>query len=551
MAIGRIRKATRHIARYREIFSTLVRYGLADWASRVDYELAKDLLQRQAPPELLSLSTPERIRRALMELGPTFIKFGQVLSVRPDLVGVALADELKLLQTSVTPDPAFEVERTIEAGLGKPLRELFSSFEAEPVASASIGQVHRAWLLTGEKVAVKVRHRDIVQMVNTDVEILADLAGLVEDYVEESRNYRPRETVAQFARTIKREMDFNREARNIRNLAEDLSGEEGLKIPAVYEDLCDSAVLVMEWMDGTPLTRVGELNLSPDEMRDIARRGASLYLKMIFVNGYYHADPHPGNILVLPDGSLTLLDFGMMGRLSARMREYVEDLAGAIISRDSERITRVIVKAGETPPNLDETALGLDMTEFIAYYGSMPLSKIRLFEALNEMVGVIHRHHITLQAEIMMLIKTLVTLDGTARSLAADFNVLSLISPYHERLGGAGAYLRRRLTRASRFYDEIAVFAETAPPALADIIERLRRGTFEVHMEHRGLEHSANRLVFGILTAALFVGSALLLSFKVPPTLLGLSVLGLLGFAGSLFMGVRILWAIMVSGKLE
>lgn len=551
MAIGRIRKATRHIARYREIFSTLVRYGLADWASRVDYELAKDLLQRQAPPELLSLSTPERIRRALMELGPTFIKFGQVLSVRPDLVGVALADELKLLQTSVTPDPAFEVERTIEAGLGKPLRELFSSFEAEPVASASIGQVHRAWLLTGEKVAVKVRHRDIVQMVNTDVEILADLAGLVEDYVEESRNYRPRETVAQFARTIKREMDFNREARNIRNLAEDLSGEEGLKIPAVYEDLCDSAVLVMEWMDGTPLTRVGELNLSPDETRDIARRGASLYLKMIFVNGYYHADPHPGNILVLPDGSLTLLDFGMMGRLSARMREYVEDLAGAIISRDSERITRVIVKAGETPPNLDETALGLDMTEFIAYYGSMPLSKIRLFEALNEMVGVIHRHHITLQAEIMMLIKTLVTLDGTARSLAADFNVLSLISPYHERLGGAGAYLRRRLTRASRFYDEIAVFAETAPPALADIIERLRRGTFEVHMEHRGLEHSANRLVFGILTAALFVGSALLLSFKVPPTLLGLSVLGLLGFAGSLFMGVRILWAIMVSGKLE
>ncbi|MBI4827592.1 MAG: AarF/ABC1/UbiB kinase family protein [Nitrospinae bacterium] len=551
MAIGRIRKATRHIARYREIFSTLVRYGLADWASRVDYELAKDLLQRQAPPELLSLSTPERIRRALMELGPTFIKFGQVLSVRPDLVGVALADELKLLQTSVTPDPPFEVERIIEAGLGKPLREIFSSFEPEPVASASIGQVHRAWLLTGEKVAVKVRHRDIVQMVNTDVEILADLAGLVEDYVEESRNYRPRETVAQFARTIKREMDFNREARNIRNLAEDLAGEEGLKIPAVYEDLCDSAVLVMEWMDGTPLTRVGELNLSPDETRDIARRGASLYLKMIFVNGYYHADPHPGNILVLPDGSLTLLDFGMMGRLSTRMREYVEDLAGAIISRDSERITRVIVKAGETPQNLDETALGLDMTEFIAYYGSMPLSKIRLFEALNEMVGVIHRHHITLQAEIMMLIKTLVTLDGTARSLAADFNVLSLISPYHERLGGAGAYLRRRLTRASRFYDEIAVFADTAPPALADIIERLRRGTFEVHMEHRGLEHSANRLVFGILTAALFVGSALLLSFKVPPTLLGLSVLGLLGFAGSLFMGVRILWAIMVSGRLE
>ena len=551
MAIGRIRKATRHIARYREIFSTLVRYGLADWASRVDYELAKDLLQRQAPPELLALSTPERVRRALMELGPTFIKFGQVLSVRPDLVGVALADELKMLQTSVTPDPSFDVERIIEGELGKPLREIFSTFEPEPVASASIGQVHRAWLLTGEKVAVKVRHRDIVNTVNTDVEILADLAGLVEDYVEESRNYRPRETVAQFARTIKREMDFNREARNIRNLAEDLAGEEGLKIPAVYEDLCASKVLVMEWMDGTPLTRVGELNLSPGELHDIARRGASLYLKMIFVNGYYHADPHPGNILVMPDGNLALLDFGMMGRLSARMREYVEDLAAAILARDSERITRVIVKAGETPQDLDETALGLDMTEFIAYYGSLPLSKIRLFEALNEMVGVIHRHHIRLQAEIMMLIKTLVTLDGTARSLAADFNVLSLLTPYHERLGGAGAYLRRRLTRASRFYDEIAVFAETAPPALADIIERLRKGTFEVHMEHRGLEHSANRLVFGILTAALFVGSSLLLSFKVPPTLLGLSVLGLLGFAGSLFMGVRILWAIMISGKLE
>ncbi|MDH5477453.1 MAG: AarF/UbiB family protein, partial [Nitrospinota bacterium] len=236
MALGKLRKASRYITRYREIFSVLVKYGLADWAHRLDLDFAKEILGRQTSMELMEASTEERVRRALTDLGPTFIKFGQVLSVRPDLVGVPMSEELKKLQSNVRPEPYELIEQTLQKELGAAPETLFQEFGKEPVASASIGQVHQAVLPGGERVAVKVQRRGIREMVETDVEILADLAGLLEDYVDESRYYRPRETVESFARTITREMDYNREARNIMSLFEDFEEDPAVKIPYVRED---------------------------------------------------------------------------------------------------------------------------------------------------------------------------------------------------------------------------------------------------------------------------------------------------------------------------
>ena len=215
MPIGKIRRATRYIARYREIFGVLVRYGLADWARRIDIDFAREVVTRQADPELLRLSTEERIRRALLELGPTFIKLGQTLSVRPDIVGVPLADELKKLQSRVPPDPFDSVKKTVEEEFGKPIEEIFERFDETPVASASIGQVHRARLIDGGDVAVKVRHEGIKEVIEADLDILKDLAELIEDYIDESRYFRPKETVERFARTLVREIDFQREARHV------------------------------------------------------------------------------------------------------------------------------------------------------------------------------------------------------------------------------------------------------------------------------------------------------------------------------------------------
>ncbi len=551
MGLGKLRRASRYLARYREIFTILVRYGLADWAHRIDLDFVKEIVTRQASPDLLDLSTEQRVRLALMELGPTFIKFGQVLSVRPDLVGVELSNELKKLQSNVEPDQPEIVREIIENELGRGVDDLFTKFGPHPVASASIGQVHLAWLEKGEKVAVKVRHKGIEKVVETDIDILNDLAGLLEDYVEEARYYRPKETVEQFSRAIGREMDFNREARHIQNLGEDLADDKTVKIPFVYEDMTTHRVLVMEWIDGTPFNKITQDTESPEDIQELARMGAVLFLKMIFVDGYYHADPHPGNLMVCQGNRIGLLDFGMMGRLSARMREHIEDMTVAVMAKDSDKLARIITKAGSAPPELDEIGLGSDVADFISYYGSMPVSKIRLFAALNEIVSIIHRYHIVLPTEIMMLIKTLITLEGTAKSLSPEFNMLSLLEPYHERMNVMNFAIGRRVARMGRFYEELESFVETVPPALADIIERFRRGALEIHMEHRGLEHSANRLVFGILTAAMFLGSTMLLSFKAPPVIYGYSALGVVGYVVSMFMGIRILWAIMVSGRLE
>lgn len=551
MAIGRIRRATRYLSRYREIFHVLVRYGLADWARRVDIDFVRGIITSRADPELLKLSTEQRVRHALMELGPTFIKFGQMLSMRPDLVGVPMSDELKKLLSHVEADPPETVRKIVAEELGRSPDEIFAEFDPEPVASASIGQVHKARLKPGEAVAVKVIHDGIEGIVERDLDIIRDLAGLVEDYVEEARYYKPRETVESFARTMTREMDFMREARNIINLAEDFADDETVKIPRVYEDYTTSRVLVMEWIDGIPLDTVDPETETRFDVSEAADKGAKIFLKMVFVNGFYHADPHPANIMIMDDGRIALLDYGMVGRLSLKMREYVEDGVSAVVRRDSERLAQIIIKAGSLPPDLDTTTLGADITDFISFYGSLPISKIKLFEALNEVVSIIHRHHIILPSEITMLIKTLATLEGSHRSLNPEFNLLSLIRPYQESMAWSALSPTRGLNRARRFYYELQDFVETVPSALMDIIERFRKETLEIHMEHRGMERSANRLTFGILTAAIFMGSSMVLSAGIPPLVFGFSLLGVIGYIVSLVMGLRILWAIMVSGRLD
>lgn len=551
MTLKGLRHATRHIARYREVFSVLARYGFSDWVNRVEFDFAREILERKAPQALLSLSTQQRVRMALVDLGPAFIKLGQFLSVRPDIVGVPLSEELKQLQSRVKEDPPDVARSIVEADLKAKTEDVFAEFDYVPVASASIGQVHRAALKTGEEVAVKVRRLGIEDIVATDMEILADIATIVETYVEESRYYRPKETVAQFTRVISREMDFLREARHIINLGSDLNSHPTAKIPRVYEQFTTSRVLVMEWVDGKHLNALTDEDKKTLDLESVAEKVARLYLQMIFVNGFYHADPHPGNIMIMADGRLALLDFGMVGRLSPRVREYIEDLIPVIVAEDSDRLARIITKIGSLPPTLDQAALGADLSEFISYYGAIPVARINLAEALDEAVSIIHRHHIILPSEVIVLLKTLMTLEGSNRALSPKFSLISLLAPYQKNFAASILSPGKTLKRALRFSDSMRDFMETAPPAMADILERFRKETMEIHMEHRGLEHSANRLVFGILTAAIFIGSSMVLSAGLPPLILGLSALGLFGYLISLLMGIRIMWAIWISGRLE
>ena len=550
MKISSIPQLYRNINRWGEILSILSKYGLADWISRLDLDFAKGFFKDRGGEVLARLTRETRIRLALVELGPAFIKLGQILSTRPDLIGHELANELQQLQTEVKPDAPEVARATIEAELGQPIEEIFDVYEPIPLASASIGQVHRARLKTGESVVIKVQHAGIIERIHIDLEILGAMAQLGER-IPEFVNYRPRATVAEFQRMLRRELDFGREERYLQQFAQDFAENATVRIPTVYPDLSTSRVLTMEMLEGTKLCDVARLRADQADLEEVARRGADLYLEMIFVNGMYHADPHPGNILVLPGNVIGLLDFGMVGRLDEHLRESVEEMLLAIANQDAEYLTSIIVRLGSVPPDLDYAALSLDVTDFVSHYATQSVSDFNLSGALNEMTEMIRRYHIMLPARVAMLIKVLVMLEGTSRLLWPNFSLMEVMQPYRRKMLRRRLSPVRRLKKMRRIFGDLEYLAEIVPRRLGDILHQVQSGNFDVHLDHRGLEPSVNRLALGMLASALFLGSSLLLAQNVPPLLRDVSIPGVSGLVVSLALGLRLLRAINKSGHLD
>ncbi len=539
-----------NLNRWREIIAVLSKYGLADWLKHFDYGLAKGFFRDHSGEALANLSRETRIRMALTELGPTFIKLGQVLSTRADLVGTRLADELQQLQTDVASDSPAVVRATLAQELGKPLDELFSEFEDTPIASASIGQVHRAWLKSGEKVAVKVQHAGIEEQVQIDLDILAGLAPLLER-IPEFTNYRPRAIVTEFQRMLRRELDFLREQRNLRRFIQDLADQPNVRVPAPFPELSTSRVLTMEFLDGVKLSDAASGLQNGFDLDQIARTGASMYLEMIFTNGLYHADPHPGNLILLEGNKVGLVDFGMVGRIDENLRESIEEMLLGILDQDAEQVTTIITRLGAAPADLDYTTLSIDVAEFVSQYGHQNLREFSLSAALTDVTEIIRRYHIMLPARAAMLLKVLIMLEGTARMLSPDFSLMELISPYRRRMMWRRVSPARRIKKLSRIYGEFERLAEILPRRLTDLLSQMQSGKFDVHLDHRGLEPSVNRLVLGMLASALFLGSSLLVSHNVAPRYYDVSILGAAGMSLSIFLGWRLLRAINKSGHLR
>jgi ubiquinone biosynthesis protein len=550
MNLTAIPQLARHANRVREILTVLAKYGLADWVSRLDLGFAKWLHRGATGRKLADLTTETRLRLALIELGTTFIKLGQMLSTRPDLVGPKLAQELSKLQDNAPADPPPVVRSTLESELGRPVAELFAEFDERPIASASIGQVHRARLPGGELVAVKVQHPGIEGRVRTDLEVMLALADLLEKHLAEARQYQPRATAEEFQRTLLRELNFNREERNLDHFLRLFAQDPTVRFPEPYADLSTARVLTMDFLDGVKLSDTARLQEMGVDLDEVARRGATVFLEMIFRDGFYHADPHPGNLLYLPGGVLGMLDCGMVGRLDDTLREAIEDLLLAILSRDGAQLTALIVRIGSVPPELDRAGLGCDLADFLAFYGHQPLDRFDLSGALLEMTEIIRRYHILLPPGLAVLLKVLVMLEGTARLLNPHFSLIELMKPYHEKLVLRRLSPQRHLHKFRRIFHEWEALAGMLPQGLREVLRQLQSGTFTIHQEHKGLEPSVNRLVFGMLTSSLFLGSAWMMSNKVLPV--GeVSIPGLVGIAGSVALGLRLLWAIRKSGRLD
>ena len=553
MKITSIPQIYRNLGRWYEILAVLSKYELAGWIGRLGPDFTKDILKSRGGTAIARLPWETRLRMALAELGPTFIKLGQVLSTRPDLVGVKLADEFQQLQSNTPADPPEEVKKLIESEFGRHAEQLYAEFEPEAMASASIGQVHRARLHSGESVVVKVLHADIEKKVAADMDILIGLAGLA-DMIPEFHNYRPQAIAAEFQRSMQRELDFSRELRNIQQFTHDFRDDDTVKIPQVYPALSSRRVLTMELLDGIKLSETERLAEAGVDTDEIAKRGAAICLKMIFDNGFYHADPHPGNVMAMPDGRIGLIDFGMVGRIDERLHENVSEMLVALSNLDAEHMTLMILRMGKTPPNLDRSALALDVADFLYYYGGQSLDKFDISGALKEMMEQVRRYRIMLPTRIVMLLKAIITLEGTAQQISPKFNLIEMIRPYRRKLLLRRLSPRRRIKKLYRLYSEVEHLVDILPQGVADVLEQMQSGQFDIHLDHRGLEPSVNRLVLGMLASALFVGAALMLSRNVPPAvpwLPAISLPGSLAAGASIAMGLRLWHAINKSGRLD
>lgn len=567
----------RNVRRWTEIVSIMSKYGLADWMSRFHIDFLTDRLKTQDGAAQSQLTHNARIRMTLTELGPTFIKFGQLLSTRPDLIGIDLAVELEKLQSDAPKDPFETTKRIIENEQGLPLEEIFIEFEKEPIASASIGQVHRAKLdpkrfafASFEQsnvanlnepldVVVKVRHEGIDRIVETDLDILSGLAQLAEK-LEDFKNYQPIAVVEEMSRTMKRELDFGREERNLIQFRSLFEKDKTVVIPEPISALCSARMITMQHISGTSIRKINDLCPSGLDPTSVAKTGANLYLKMIFHHGFFHADPHPGNIIIQDDGTIGLLDFGMVGRISEQLREDIEAMLVAIVNQDVSMLSTLIKRIGRCPSNLNESAFFNEVADFVGQYSTQILAQFDMSGALNDFMSLVRRFEITLPGEVSLLIKVLVSLEGTGRQLNPDFSLMEVMKPFQRLLLLKRLSPTRQAKKMRRFYMEVEQLVDQLPKRISSILEQVQSGKFDVKLDHRRLGPTANRLVMGLMTSALFLGSSLMLSYKVPPLLFpevgpmgshDLSILGIAGCFASIMMGLRLTWAIRKSGNLD
>lgn len=541
-----------HLERYREIVTILWRYGFNEVVERLEFP-GRHLLGK-IHTQTRELDTGTRIRKAMEELGPAFIKTGQFLSMRHDIFPPAILQELQKLQDEVPSAPFPAIREVVEANLGKPLSEVFSYFEEEPLAAASLAQVHRAVLLDNRQVvAVKVQRPNTPEIVRNDLEILEILARQVNEHVESMRVYNLPKLAQQIRRLMLNEIDFNRELRNMRIMRASLS-EPGFFIPAVFPDYSSSRVLTMELAQGQKLKDIDLEKL--DNRHELARRGMSMVIRQVLENGFFHADPHPGNFLIDENGTISLLDWGMVGRLTAEMRYNMIELVRSFVEKDTEEIVNILLEFVSGDEQADKRLLENEVLEVLNLFHHLPIKEINLGQVLNDTTRILREQGLILSAEPAIMIKALVTVESTVQQIYPDLDTIEEIKPFIDRLTKERykpANLRRDFMRNLKYLFKIQ---RSLPGSMLAITDKIERGELAIRFRHErleGLQHTmdriTNRLILGLITASLFIASGLIIFADIGPPLWGYSYLGMIGFLLALVLAIYLVISILRSSK--
>ncbi len=550
----------RTVRRYRQIIRILFKYGfdhLLEYLN-VSHMAAKGRRLLRRPVVKLAAFTPaERMRLALEELGPTFVKLGQILSTRPDIIPRSYVQEFSKLQDMVPPFSIEEVRDQIRKELNGEIELYFSTFDPIPIAAASIAQVHRATLRTGEDVVVKIRRPNIVELVETDIDALIWLAQLIEKHLSNKDVYEPLALVREFARIIRREMDFSREGHTIEKIAANFVGDTTLYFPKVFWNASSRGILTLEFINGIKVSNHEALRETGLDLLIIAKRGADAILKMVLEDGFFHGDPHPGNVFILPDNVICLLDYGMVGRLDEQLKNYLLDILIAIIKRDVDEVITLLLQAGDITDALNTRALRRDLSDFIDSYYEIPLREIEVGPMFLDFIDIVNTHKIKLQADLMLLSKTLVTVEGMGRELDPCFDMVGHLRPFIEKAIKSRLSPRNMGAFISENLKPYLHLARNLPKDIREFLNRVNRGKFKIDLEHRGLDRliteidkSINRLSSSLIIAALIVGSSIVYQIDKGPTLMGFPLFAFMGYSIAGMIGLLWLIGIIRSGRL-
>lgn len=552
--------AVRDLGRLHDIAAVLVRHGFGDFVGRIGIagalEKAGKRLHWQAAADLALLDPPVRVRRALEELGPTFVKLGQILATRVDLFGPEWIAEFSQLQDAAPSVPYEQIEPQLTEDLGRPPEEIFAWVDTQPLAAASLAQVHRARLQDGTEVVLKIRRPGIKPVVDADMRLLTRIAQIVDAEAPELRRFRPRELARQLTQSLRRELDFSAEARSAERIAANFSGQPDIVIPRIHWAWTGARINVQDLIVGIAGRHPEQAAAAGLDRALLARRGANAVLKMMLEDGYFHADPHQGNVLYLPGNRIAFIDFGMIGRVSDERRYQLAVLLYGLVNHQSQKVADILTEWSLSDESDRATELVDDLDAFVDQFHGIPLRQLDLAAMLSEVLTILRDHDISLPADLALLIKAFITLVGMGRQLDPGFDMASEAKPFLERVlmarNSPGALAKRGWHNVSSTANLIGGL----PDDLRQLMRAARKGRLHAQIEVLPLEQAArrldraiSRLTAGIVAAALIVGSAIVMTADREPALPGMPSFGMLGFLGAVAIGIWLLVSIWRSGK--
>jgi len=561
----KLRSTYKNINRVRQIINVFLKYGFGHIIDQLRLHRYVSLKKRLKTfgqwPVVKGPTVPERLRMAFAELGPSFIKLAQLLSSRPDLITAPFANEFKKLQDKVPPFPSDEARKIIVEEIQLPIDKIFAKFQAEPGAAASIAQVHYGTLLDGRDVIIKVQMPDIREQIETDINILTTIAQLMDKHIPESRFFNPIGIVEEFSRTIRKELDFSEEAKNCLRFRKNFENSPHIYIPKIYSEFSTEKILTMERIDGVRIDDIPAIERMGLDRRELAKNGVDAYFKMVLEDGFFHADPHPGNIFAMSEGLIGFMDFGIVGRVTDEMKETMANTFLALINKDFDRLIDQYIELGLVPEEVDLIAFRKDFKSDLVYfleplYG-LALKEINFAEYMDIVTHLAMKHNMKIPSDLLLVNKAMLILESIGRELDPDFDFIAAAEPYASKLVREKLSPSRIYEKTKKSIEEIGDFVVIFPRQMKQIIRKVLKDDIHMKLTHIGLEKfirdmdkASNRISFSLIVSSILLSSAIMHATGVGPKIYGFSILGLSAFGFAFLLGIWLIISIIRSGRL-